>query len=218
MHYPNYRHRKWIVFRQCFLPGCFLSLYLLSSIESKSQVHNTFALIDSIYKTAEATRKFNHAGVSCDTFYYTNHVAFWEDLDDISQLIANRPVIQKQMRDLPGVDSITLSPVELQLIRVSLSLMKKHTWPNRMFADSKMINSQDVDALLTKIDSSDLLLEKKLCFTIYAFSRPIFFRDSSWCIFLRSQSDILTREGDCSLYYLENGEWKRYAFISRWLK
>lgn len=196
-----------------------LFFFLLNANHSCCQrSEGLFELTDTLYKTAKTSLVFRHVNVSCDTFYYTDHIAYVNELDELKEVFAKQPVIKKQFTQLHSApDSIVLSPVELDLIRLALSRLKNHTWKKDLYPASKRISSDSVDNLLNNAENSNAILERKLCTTIYAFSPPVFFRGDKWCIFLQSQSDILTREGTCSLYYRDKDGWKRYADIVRWL-
>lgn len=174
-----------------------------------------FPLIQKIYEKARAMQ-FPHANVSCDTFYYTDQFVFDEGINNASAFIKNNSVIKKQL-EVTGPDSLVLTPAELQVINIAFSTLKKHSWNNGLFPASVMISSKKIKGLLSAIDQSPDTLERKLCKTIYSFLPPVFFRGDSWCIFFQSANDILSQSGDCSVYYKEQGTWKRYYYISRWM-
>lgn len=174
-----------------------------------------FPLIQDIYQNGKSL-EFGYAGIFCDTFYYADKFAFDLGIEQSAEWFQTNHIIR---RELPGAgpDSIILTPMELRLIQFGFNKLKKHSWKNNLFPLSVMFKSEKITEILSEVDQSRIPLEKKLCKTIYSFLPPIFFRDDSWCIFFQSESNVISQGGDCSVYHKEQGTWKRYLYISRWM-
>jgi|GEM_PF-6660791 len=199
----------------CCMAGLLITAAMVTPAKSQKNPED-FELIRAIYNNKKLL-EFKYVNVTCDTFFYAGHFAIEGAVDDAIDFFSNKTAIKKGT-GLAGPDSLQLSVTDLQLISNAFARLKKFEWPDSLFPHSKRINSSLVPAILAATDSSKVILEKKLCSQILSFLPPVFWGDGNWCIFFQAQSDILTQSGDCSVYHRENGEWKKYLYVARWMK
>jgi hypothetical protein len=190
----------------------FILLTTYSVVKGQIADHR-FATIQELFVNSIKYR--SSVNSACDTFRYTDRVDEWI-IDVIRKNFTEDTVI----RGLPynGIikDSLTITVSERKMILEELASVGNHRWGSNLFSKSLLIRAEEADSIVKRISKTKDSLMVKLCTEIYTFSKPIFFRNDSLCIFYFDRSSVLMREGGCWLYKKEKNEWKKYFQIYIW--
>lgn len=114
---------------------------------------------------------------------------------------------------LASSDTLVLSAEELKYAKRTIKEMDEKIWDRKLFGRWEEL---DADELL-KMTRSRWGWEKyykKYSTGYYSFSKPIFLRDNSICIFYIGYScGEFCHEADLSVYKTENGKWKKWIVL-----
>jgi hypothetical protein len=152
---------------------------------------------------------------ACDTFRYTSRI---DDriIDVLRGIFTQDTVIKGLPYNRIIKDSLTISGNESEIILEELKLLKNHRWESNLFSKSLLIRAEEADSIVKRVSKTKDSLMVRLCTEIYTFSKPIFFRNDSLCIFYFEENSVLMREGQCWFYKKENNEWKKYFMFFIW--
>lgn len=116
-------------------------------------------------------------------------------------------------------ECLILTKSEKLYISEQLDKMKGHVWTNDLFKNSKMLNSGSLHRLIGKqgLGWHDKYY-KRYKTGFYSFSKPIFIRNNTICIFSYSYNcGILCAYGETAIYIKDNGAWSKWLVISDWI-
>lgn len=150
---------------------------------------------------------------ACDTLYYTEKVSP-QVLDETIKLISSRKTFP--LYDLyigTETEPLVITPAERSYLTTELKKLKEFKWPVKLFPGSKRISQSEISSVFKVTDGFS---EEKYhsCSLIYSFSKPIFFRNGTICLYIdqeifgASNTRLMTQ-------FLSriNGEWEEYANV-----
>ena len=186
------------------------SLVILSFCFLKSFSQTSFDIRSLTYDKWKASCKY--LNVKCDTFFYANKT----DPETIECVIESldKSTVYKQF-DKPTkqlkIDSIIFSHNEVEEIKRQMILYKDSNWTRNLFPNSHVLNRNQIDDFIKRVDKSKLTLEEKLSKNVFTFSQPIFLRKNSICIITIEEDSILEKSGGTWIYVHKSGSWIKYA-------
>jgi hypothetical protein len=116
-------------------------------------------------------------------------------------------------------ECLILTKSEKLYINDQLDKMTGKSWTENLMKNSQKLNNDSLEILIGKqgLGWLDKYYEKyKTGF--YSFSKPIFLRNNTICIFSFDYScGILCAYGETAIYFKHNGEWSKWLIISDWI-
>lgn len=111
---------------------------------------------------------------------------------------------------------LVLTKSERQYINNQIDEMTGKKWPEKLFKNSRMLNK---DSLKTLYDSLGRRTDNNNYNTgHYGFSKPIFFRNNTLCIFrMYYYCGVLCAHGETVIYIKENRTWTKWLSITEWI-
>jgi hypothetical protein len=189
-----------------------ISLAIYSEIKGQIADHR-FAPIQELF--TNNIRYRISVNSACDTFRYTDMVNE-RVIAVIGEIFSEDTVIKGPPYNGIIKDSLTITGRERKMILKELALLGNHQWDSNLFPKSLLVRAEEADSIVKKISKTKDSLVIKLCTEIYSFTKPIFFREDSLCIFYYEKNSVLMREGECWLYKKKKNEWKKYFRIYIW--
>lgn len=136
--------------------------------------------------------------------------AYDRDMNDLRKDLKNNVIVPKVL---------VLTKAEHLNINKAIADMQKTTWKEGLFNNSVMIRRDTLDVIFRnpKHGGWDEFY-KKYGRGYYQFSKPIFLRSHTFCIFYKGHScGELCGSGGTSVYQLINGKWKNIAGLTYWI-
>jgi hypothetical protein len=189
-----------------------ISLAIYSEIKGQITDH-WFAPIQELFINNIKYR--TSVNSACDTFRYADRVDE-QIIDVLREILMQDTVIKGPPYSGIIKDSLAITDNEREMILKELKLLKNHRWKSNLFSKSLLIRAESADSIVKRISKTKDSLMVRLCTEIYTFSKPIFFRNDSLCVFYFERNSLLMREGECWFYKKENNEWKKYFRFFIW--
>ena len=150
---------------------------------------------------------------SCDTLYYAENVST-ELLDKTIKLISLTKTFP--LYDLyigKETNPLTITSAEQLYIITELQKMKTFSWPQTMFPSSKRVPLKEM-ASVFEITNQFSDEKWSLCSLIYCFSKPIFFRGRTICLYIDQATYSKTNSRIFIQFFQKiNGNWEEYADV-----
>jgi hypothetical protein len=154
--------------------------------------------------------------VKCELFFYSDSIDGFSIDQVITLLNTDSIFLQLPANETSaGADTIILSSAERKEIIKQLNQLNSIPWTDRLFNNSTVIQMNRIKALQQATKAYELTPAQKLCYTVYTFSRPVFFRDSTFCIFYSGKKSHLLSEGEFRIYKKEKSKWESYSLLFR---
>ncbi len=151
----------------------------------------------------------NSAG--CDTIYYTNTIDPAIIDATIKVVSSKRSFPVSALNIEKSAIPLILSKTEKIYIINELIKLKQLKWPGMMFPNSKAVAINNIHSVF-KITKVPPKKHANMCSIIYTFSRPIYIRNNSICLYLDQQRYSDTdAQLTFSFYKKLHNEWEEYA-------
>lgn len=111
-----------------------------------------------------------------------------------------------------------LSEKERKYVEKELKETKSRNIPTTILPDMKIVERKTIYAAFTKNTDGWVELQKKNLLGFYSFKKPILLKDNTICIFEYAYNcgEFCSR-GFTYIYKKENGEWKQWKPLYRWV-
>ena len=186
--------------------------FLLVTLSASSQV-NTFELINELYS------KWEKSPNKCDTFLYSEKIDNYTIEMVKDQFLSDLPFIKFSLnKDTTNAEKIIFDSSERKYIIDQLNLLNSTVWPNTIFPKSNVIAFSKIDSIQKSVNERKLDPILRLCYSVHFFSKPIFLRQNTICLFYTGTTDFAMKEGEFWIYKKDNTKWEKYSPIYRWLE
>ncbi len=181
-----------------------LMLFLSSNI-SFGQTVKKFKLISDIQQDVLFR--------GCDTLYYTNQIKS-DVLDSTIRIIASKKSFSLDpLYAGKQTQSFVITSTEQAYLIQELNKLKVFKWSKGMFLKSRCLSIKQTNAVFTNNEKSKEAISR-YCPIIYTFSKPIFLRNNSICLYLKQeQYGIDNTQLSYNFYWKENEYWEEYADV-----
>ena len=174
----------------------------------------TFLFICSfnLVKAQDETIGFINAimGDKAPLYYMDNAGAF--TYERITQSVSAK-ILPSFFRN-QNPDTIVLSNEEISYIKGELNKAAKYKWPDGLLKGSKVIPQDTIESDFKDRTRGWSYYYKRGINKIYAFSKPIFFRNNTLCLFYTEYGcGYLCAEGNAAIYRKKNGKWEKWLVI-----
>lgn len=162
-----------------------------------------------------------------DTIYYTNNI----DTTNIKKMKGHfhRDTIYNQAWEISTDDKINglfLKRKEKSNINYQIQKLLNFKWPDAALPRSKIITPERISDYV-KLEDKSLALKKIIAWEhklidkyngYYSFSKPIFIRNDTICIFDYGYGCGSTcGDGSLAVYRKVNGTWQKWILLSAWI-
>lgn len=115
--------------------------------------------------------------------------------------------------------SITLSKSEIDYVMAQLEKANKNPgWSKGSIENSRLVTSAEIDSVFRDQSKSWPYFKKHYGKSLSTFSKPVFLRDNTFCIFYKAGSGgDLSGGGGFSLYAKDRGVWRLYGILTMWI-
>lgn len=170
------------------------------------------------YKDAKVYEK--QGGWHCDTFFYA---ATPIDIYTVEKIVSalDSPAFERYPFDTlnrNAPDSIILEAKEVALLQKEIHNMPQLRWPAGLYPESVVVTSERIDKWFTQDKREKIPFQELACNKVYAFSKPVFFRNGTLCIFYQGTYSHIGPQGECWLYFFLNNRWLKYCPVYRWFE
>lgn len=178
---------------------------LLFVCKSFAQIYKDFNKLNHVYEYWELG--------GCDTLYYTENIRS-SVLDSTINLISSNKTFK--LHDLyMGKDTVpfTITVAEQDYLIAELNKLKTFTWPTKLFPKSKRIAENQLSSAFAVTDRYP---EEKYesCSVIYSFSKPIFLRNGTICLYIDQAIFSATNIRLFTQFFTQiDGKWEEYADV-----
>ena len=187
-------------------------VFCFSALQAKAQNEKNSGPIKDIYK--DWMSRWSFRDVKCDTLYYTENIDNFIIDSTIESIKRTDTFTVHSLYRYSNGQPLVLTAVEKDYIVNELGSLKTFRWPDKMFPKSKVIRLLAVAEVLRLTEQLKTEDERSMCSIVYAFSKPIFFRDSSYCLYL-SQAYYRTNYTQLEFYFykMDYNRWERFSKI-----
>lgn len=162
------------------------------------------------------------------TVYYSDRLGKAFIVSSIKAFSKN--IIVSQYKN-PEIDSIILTKKEIRIIRKELRSNKSFTWPDKLLANSKSVQSDSLISFVEKLNKNitDSLIslneidewynyyKNNLLYQSFSFSKPIYLRQHSVFLMFFSWYSPSGGSHELAFYKRENELWRKWiVFDSGW--
>ncbi len=113
---------------------------------------------------------------------------------------------------------LVLTTSEKLYINNQLDKMTGRIWHENLLKNSQMISLDSIQTFFEKQGPGWTGYYKKYTTGFYSFSKPIFLRNNTICIFDYSYyCGSLCANGETGVYFKHNGKWSKWLTISTWI-
>lgn len=161
--------------------------------EPINQIHTNWKKTNSKYK------------MNCNFFFYADTIDT-TTIEITENVFFTDSVFIKwtPKQDTTNKDRITLTLKERKFIQGRIRGINLKPWNDKLFTDSRVIPFDKIDDLIKTVNDKKEDPLKRLCSTVYFFTRPIFLRRNSLCIFYFGKTTFATKEGEFWIYEKKN--------------
>jgi hypothetical protein len=160
-----------------------------------------------------------HENDKCKKFLYSNKVdsytlniveiAFQENTTHFKYAVS---------LDTTSAERIIFDSTERSFIRKEIKLLSTFEWADKLFQNSQVIDVLKIDSIQHSIKDNKLDTIFRFCFTIYTFSKPIFLRNNTVCIFYVGKVNFAIKEGEFWIYKKIKSKWIKFSPVYRWVE
>jgi hypothetical protein len=144
-------------------------------------------------------QNFLHSTKHISPILYLDSIYNWGIKNDVAR--DTLLDIYKNYKGNKSKDYLIISKSERLYINNQLNEMSGKIWTENLFKNSQMLDNY----------------QKKNKTGFYSFSKPIFLRHNTYCIFsLYYYCGKLCAHGETSIYIKRNGAWSKWLLISEW--
>lgn len=115
-------------------------------------------------------------------------------------------------------DTLVFSEIERALLQKEIGGLKSQNLPDQFFDGGKMLSSESLELYAKgNLDYWGNLAKNKV-YRYFMFSRPIFLRSNTICVFNYSQyCGFKCASGKTAIYEKQHGRWRRLMVLSSWI-
>ncbi|MBD3581643.1 hypothetical protein [Flavobacterium selenitireducens] len=146
------------------------------------------------------------------------------DLSDLKKTLTRqktyiRPDYGEWRGNTSAPARISLSKTEIDFVIAELSVAgKQANWSKGLIRNSRQVSTKEVDSIFLNRNKGYPYFKRKYGSVLYHFSKPVFLRNNTVCVFYKGTSgQPESGGGGFSLYVKDNGVWKTYRFITMWI-
>ena len=179
---------------------------------------NKLGLIENPYR--DWVGRWDWEKFECDSLYYTAKIE--ENIIDstILKLKTRNEFEIYYLYNGSYSTNLILSADEQRILCEELEKLKNHVWDKNLFPNSKRLDSEsEIKSQLQSNENLKTEKEKNMCSIIYTFSKPIYIRNNSICLYLDQKR---YRRGDrqleFSFYIYENNRWEQLAVVYKYIE
>lgn len=115
-------------------------------------------------------------------------------------------------------DRLLLTQQERNYIQHELKLLAQLTWTDELFENGKALTKAVIDSIYNDRTRGWSYFKKHYGSRLYNFSKPIFLRTHSLCVFYSGYScGPRCGEGQLMLFRKKNGTWEHWMDLYRWV-
>ncbi|MCU0351742.1 MAG: hypothetical protein MUF43_13095 [Flavobacterium sp.] len=152
-------------------------------------------------------------GSDCPTIYYRESVDT-EIIESTIQILSGKksfPISELYMDE--NKKPLTITSTEQKYLISELNKLKDFKWPSKMFPNSVKVTINDIRKVFS-ITNKYPETKSAMCSIIYGFSKPIFIRDNTICLYLSQEQYGESNSQSTFSFYKKNGaEWEEYADV-----
>jgi hypothetical protein len=181
-----------------------IGVILFKSTCAFSQAPMNFETMDHVYQ------EWLGRG-ACDTMYYADKIDK-EVIDSTISRIAKKTSYSLSVlyRTTDREPFIITKEEQVYLIS-ELKKLENLKWPDKMFPNSKMVSSKDIKNVF-KVTKQYPKEKADNCSIIFTFSKPIYFRNNTICLYLNQEQYSNTEIQLTYNFYIKiDGEWEGFA-------
>ncbi|WGQ10136.1 hypothetical protein QG516_00515 [Pedobacter gandavensis] len=117
-----------------------------------------------------------------------------------------------------GKDKLVFSKSERMLIQKKIIALKFQNLPDQLFEGGKLLTSDSLKLYAEGNLDAWSNLNKNKIYKYFMFSRPIFLRNNTICLFNYAQyCGFKCGIGKTAIYRKEHGRWRRLMVLSSWI-
>ena len=187
-------------------------IYFLICSKCSFGQDNLFAPLNEIH--ANWTKTYSKGDYKCDTFFYSDKIDIYT-LEYVENILLENNVFLKYSanQDTTNAERITLDSKEIEIIINELKLFHSSLWPDKLFPTSRVVPIEMVDSIQKSVNDKKLNPLIRLCSTVHFFSKPIYFRDNTFCMFYSGNTNFAVKEGEFWIFKREKTKWIKYSPI-----
>ena len=178
---------------------------ILNSGIASGQIYNNFKTMDHVYKSWLLKK--------CDTLYYSEKISSDIISGTIKLIDSKRTFPLYSLYNGSEISPLIITRNEQQYLIAELSKLKDFSWPTSMFPKSKRVSLEYIKSLYPTTNN-EVNDQQNDCATIYSFSKPIFIRNGTICLYIdqelyNNSSNLLFIQ----FYQIIKGNWEEYADV-----
>lgn len=150
--------------------------------------------------------------------YYTSEINS-NHFRSIMEDLKNKKLIGiDETGERSAIDTVHLSDEEWKYLNDQMAMQTSKIWRKPLLKDWYVVEKDTVNKLFRQMQKPWELYDKYFNGRLYSFSKPVFFRGNTLCLFYFGY-DCGSRcgFGDFGVYELKDGEWKYKFTLSRWI-
>ncbi|OAQ42380.1 hypothetical protein A5893_04530 [Pedobacter psychrophilus] len=186
-------------------------LFSLSIGIAFSQPITDFKTMNHVYEDWLDRRGYK--GSDCPTMYYKESIDP-EIIKSTIQILSEKmtfPLSELYMGE--NKKPLIITSTERTYLISELNKLKDFAWPSKMFPNSVVVTINDIRKVFS-ITSKYPETKSAMCSIIYGFSKPIFIRNNTICLYLSQEQYGESNSQSTFSFYKKNGlEWEEYADV-----
>jgi|GEM_PF-1009887 len=186
-------------------------LFSLSIGIAFSQPITDFKTMNHVYEDWLDRRGYK--GSDCPTMYYKESIDT-EIIESTIQILSEKKTFSiSELYMGENKQALTITPSEQTYLISELHKLKDFKWPSKMFPNSVNVTINEIRMVFA---STSKYPEPKsaMCSIIYGFSKPIFIRNNTICLYLsQEQYGESNSQSTFSFYKKDGAEWEEYADV-----
>jgi len=169
-----------------------------------------FRTMDHVYQDWLDRRAFD--GLDCDTMYYKESIKP-EIIDSTIKILLEKRIFSISELYLGDRDKpFRITQAEQTYLINELKKLKEFKWPAKMFPQSRKVKSSDLHNIFVKTGSYPKAKSNKC--SVYGFSRPIYIRNETICLYLQEEQYKETySQVTFGFLKMNEGQWQEYADV-----
>lgn len=186
-------------------------LFSLSIGIAFSQPITDFKTMNHVYEDWLDRRGYK--GSDCPTMYYKESI-YREIIESTIQILSEKKTFSiSELYTGENKKALTITPTEKTYLISELNKLKDFKWPSKMFPNSVNVTINEVRMVFASM-SKYPAPKSAMCSIIYGFSKPIFIRNNTICLYLSQEQYGESNSQSTFSFYKKNGsEWEEYADV-----